>query len=153
MEPVELSVSDDFKQKKKRMVIVAIVVIVLSIVAFGGTFSYSAETVNVMTVEMHINYTGNAGGYFGSSLQYLTANYETMYAGENFSYAVTFTNHGTSPHTINSITAATQGFSIVSMNRNTPLTIQPGASQSVVLLIHLPDHNFSGNLNLSVTAS
>lgn len=153
MEPAEIPVPDDFKQKKKRMIIVAIVVVVLTVVAYAGTFSYSAKTVNVMTVDMTVKYSGTSNGYFGPSLQHLTANYDTLYGGENFSYAITFTNQGNSAHTIQSITSNTAGFSIVSMSGNLPLTIQPGASQKVILLIHLPDYNFSGPLNITVSAS
>ena len=153
MEPAKLSASDDYKEKKKRAIIVASVVIVLALVAFAGTFSYSAKTVNVVRVEMQINYAGGSGSYFGPSVQYLTANYETLYAGENFSYSVTFTNHGTSPHTIHSLNLNTDGFSIVSTSKGIPLTVQPGASQTVILVIHLPKDNFSGNLNLTVSAS
>lgn len=153
MEPVKLQVAEDFRKKRKQMLIVAAVSIMIATAAYFVTFSDSTNTVNVISVELHTTYTGSSSGYFGQSVQYLTANYETLYSGDSYSYTITLTNQGTSAHTVNSITCGTQGFSITSFSQNLPLTIQPGTSQKITLIIQLPDFNFSGNLNISVSAS
>lgn len=152
MEPVVLPVTEEFKRKRKSMAIVAAIVILIAVGAFVTTLSYSVSTVNILTVELNISYTNGSGNWLGPPTQFLTGNYETLYAGGNYQYVITFTNHGSSTHSINGLNLNTTGFSLVSSSENIPLTLGPGESQNVALLIHLPDYNFVGDLDVKVTS-
>jgi hypothetical protein len=153
MEPVKLAVSDEFKKKRKQMIIVTAVAVIISASVYFSAQMDTGRTVNVFSVELHINYAGGTSGYLGSDVQYLTANFKTLQAGNVYTYTITLTNLGTTLHTVDSIYSTSQGFTVVSANPSLPLTLQPGSSQKITLQIQLPAYNYSGNLNLTLNTS
>ncbi|MEM0156148.1 MAG: hypothetical protein QW597_06090 [Thermoplasmataceae archaeon] len=153
MEPVKLAVGDDFRKKRKQMIFVAAVAVIISTSVFFSTQMDTGRTVNVFLVDLHIDYAGGTSGYLGPDVQYVTANFETLQAGNVHTFTVTLSNHGTTTHTVSGLSSATQGFSVVSINPDIPITLQPGSSQKMTIQVQLPDYNYSGNLNLTLVTS
>lgn len=158
MEPVKVPISDEFTRKRKYMAVVSIVAALIALSAFIATSSYSVDTVNIISVKLEISYVNSSNKWLGPSTQFLTANYKTLYAGADYNYSITLTNHYSEPESISDIKVNSSGFSLQFLSSNLPLTtipmtLIPGESQTVFLLIKLPEYNYVGDLVVTIDAS
>jgi|YelNatPaOPRAMG01_1025707.scaffolds.fasta_scaffold02109_9 hypothetical protein len=153
MEPVVLPVTEDFRRKRRMTMIVATVAIIIAVAAFAGFHSYSVKTVNILSVELTILYQNSSEKWLGPQTQFLTANYKTLDGGSIYQYSIVLKNHSSTVQYIDSITSGTNGFSIVTTGHTAPISFNPGQSITIGLLIHLPNYNFVGTLDVVITGS
>lgn len=153
MEPVLLPVTAEFKRKRKLAMIVTVVSVLIAVAAFVGTYSYSVKTVNILSVELSISYENSSTKWLGPQTQFLTANYQTLEGGSYYRYSIVLINHSSETQHLWSITSRTAKFFILETGLQTPMTFEPGQSVNLNLLIHLPDYNFVGVLDLVLVVS
>jgi hypothetical protein len=119
--------------------VVAVEYVVLAIIVLYTT---SLATVDVTAVS--ITSTDGACGSSGHSYSEFTT-----HGGGTGHYALTINRSAASSScTINSVSAATSGFSI--SDANTPLIFQAHATENLTFTVHAPDHAYNGILIIDI---
>ncbi|HZY46201.1 MAG TPA: hypothetical protein VFE96_00240, partial [Candidatus Bathyarchaeia archaeon] len=101
---------------------------------------------------LDINYAGGASnGWLGPS----RTETEPATVDSGNDYSETLSLYSTSAYTekITSITISTEGFSIVSITPNVPITFDPRATVDITVTIHAPDVYYHGPLDIRIDAS
>lgn len=138
---------------KNWIIIGAIIVfIIIAATAVGVIALAPKPSVKISEYQISITYSGSALGYFGPATQ--TINSATSIAGgQKFPLILNITNSGSSVHQVNSITAATPGFTVSSLNATMPVLVSPSQTVSIKLTLQAPNSNFAGVMTLTVSAS
>ena len=153
MIPVRIPVTEELHRNRKRVVIVAVVVSIIVISVFLGLSLNTVGTVNVVGIEVHINYTGNQQGYFGNVYQNFTWNVKTLNAGEEFHFSLPISNYANATRTIDSITVSTGGFTLTGSSGPLPIQIGAHSTQTITLTIKSPNYGYVGPVEINILAS
>ncbi|MGC8562008.1 MAG: hypothetical protein ACP5UZ_01825 [Thermoplasmata archaeon] len=153
MEPVRIPITDQLHRNRRRVVIVSVVVSIITISVFLGLSLNTVGTVNVMGVQVHIDYMGTSQGYFGSTIQNYTWNVKTLYAGEIFHFSLPIYNSANSTMTIGSVSLSTSGFTLLGSSESVPLQIGAHSSHTIVLTIKSPNYGYVGTVDINILAT
>ncbi len=103
---------------------------------------------------MNVVYTGATSGYLGPTSQSISNGNFEVHGGGEFTYTLTFKSSALLlTHSINSISIATDGFTVESVTPQLPYSFSPGSSMMFTLKLKAPDQNFDGPINIVVTTS
>ena len=153
MEPVRIPVTEELHKNRRRAVIVSVVVSIITVSVFLGLSLNTVGTVNVMGIQVHIDYAGTQQGYFGNMYQNFTWNVKTLNAGETFHFTLPISNSANSTRMIESFSISTGGFTL--LGTSAPLPAQMGAhsTQTITLTIKTPNHGYAGSVVINILAS
>lgn len=153
MEPVRIPVTEELHKNRRRVVIVSVVVAIITFSVFLGLSLNTVGTVNVMGIQVHIDYAGTQQGYFGNALQNFTWNVKTLDAGETFHFTFPISNSVNASKMIESISISTAGFTLLKSSISLPMQIGSHSTQTITLTIRSPNHGYVGTVEINILAS
>ena len=103
-------------------------------------------TCTVTGLNVQIQYANINDTYFGPVTQGLSL--QQAYVGDGgqpVTLSFTLSEHAqeTANHSINNITVATPGFTLVSINPNVPIDFSPGSSTVITVIVQSPNSDYS----------
>lgn len=139
------------KQYLKNLVLLCL--IGLGLTVCGCAAAQVLGNVKVTAVNLNVDYS-TTDGYFGPSSQALSTSEFSLFNGQEFTETLTLTNNALLfTHNINSITSATPGFTVLSVQPNLPYTLSKGGSVAITIKMRAPDSEYNGPLNLRISTS
>ncbi len=126
------------------VVVIVVVVLLVAVIATSFYFAFASFRGNVTVTSVSIQSTDNACNLGG-----------TTENGFHTSVGSSVVEHWTigppanaSSCTVHSVTAVTSGFNV--SGANVPLTVAPGVSSQLSVVIHVPGNLFIGTLTVDV---
>jgi len=137
------------------LVIVVVVVSAVLVYVLMREGVSSTPEISITGLNVQIQYPSSEQNYFGASTQTVSIdnppkNVLEIGKGQQFyiSFTLTASALATENHSVNSITATTQGFSVVSVDPVTPITFSPGGSTRITVTFNSPNSNFAGAIGI-----
>jgi hypothetical protein len=149
------------KSHTSRNLLIAIVVGVLIVaIAGAGIMATTNPKTTITAMNVHIQYPNPNDSYFGASSQTIAVTNQQSTSleiakGQQFYLSFAF---GASPlesnsHAITGMRVTTPGFSIVSVNPNTPITLTPGSSTTITITFQSPESYYTGAIDVVFTVT
>ena len=129
------------------------------IVTATPTATYT-QSIEITGINLQIQYAGSDQGYFGSSSQTVTISNQpdqilTVDQGSQFFLYFTLTESSTAPNSdsISAVTVGTAGFTLMSVEPQTPIAFTPGGSHQITVTLTAPQTPFNGPVQLVLSTS
>ena len=119
----------------------------------------AAQSIEITGINLQINYGTSDRGYFGATTQTVTISNQpnqilTVNGGAQFFLYFTLTESSSATtDSISSVTAGTPGFTLVSVQPQTPIAFSPGGSTQITVTLIAPQTAFNGPVQLILTTS
>ncbi|MCW6168324.1 MAG: hypothetical protein LVQ96_01215 [Thermoplasmatales archaeon] len=150
MEPVKTGYSKNFLFSRKRITIISIIVIISVTGFFVGTHMETQNTVNVMWLSIHTQYTGS-DHFFGPNVRYVQQDFHTLNSGTGETFSFSVTNYGHSTHEIAGALITTSGFHLIEVISGINTPIHPAQTVIIKLEVMTPPTDYAGNLNITLS--
>ena len=142
------------KSHRTRNIAAIVIIVIVVLVVIAASFT-STSTITVTGLNVHVQYDGSVQGYFGPTQQSASIGNQpnqvlTLTGGQQFIISDTFTESSlaTGSHSLNNITVTTQGFTIVSVDPELPITFSPGSTVRITITFQAPNSDFNGAVNV-----
>lgn len=113
-----------------------------------------AQSIEITGINLQIQYGSPDQGYFGATSQTVAISNQpnqilTVNAGSQFFLYFTLTESpSATADSISSVTVGTPGFTLVSVQPQTPIAYTPGAAQQITVTMNAPESAFNGPVEL-----
>lgn len=118
-----------------------------------------AQSIEITGINLQIQYGTSDQGYFGATSQTVAISNQpnqilTINAGSQFFLYFTLTESSTAKaDSISSVTVGTPGFTLVSVQPQTPIAYTPGAAQQITVTMNAPESAFNGPVELVLSTA
>jgi hypothetical protein len=114
--------------------------------------------VQITGINLQFQYGASDQGYFGNSAQSIAISNQPnqilkVNAGSQFYLYFTLNAASSGSDSVNSITCGTPGFSVVSVQPQTPISYSASASRQITVTLTAPETAFNGPVQLILTTS
>jgi hypothetical protein len=119
----------------------------------------AAQSIEITGINLQIQYGSSDQGYFGATSQSVTISNQqnqilTVSGGEQFFIYFTLTESSSATaDSISSVTVGTLGFTLVSVQPQTPIAFTPGGSTQITVTLTAPQTAFNGPIQLVLTTA
>jgi hypothetical protein len=155
-----LTVNHKKFRRTRYLLLAAIAALLIVLVIITGFIIITGPKTTVTGLTLHIQYPNADDSYFGAATQSVPinigqSNILEIDKGQQFylSFSFSASNLESINHSITGMTVSTTGFTIISANPNTPITLTPGNSTTITINFQSPSSSYTGPVDVAFTVS
>ena len=156
-QPISPTTISKSHRSRNFVIIAAVGILIVVLVVSGILFTASPKTM-ITGMNLKLQYPNSDDLYFGAISQSIAIGNQPskvleINKGQQFYLSFSFTESSlaTASHSITGMTATTEGFTIVSVSPDTPITLTPGSSIMITITFQSPDSYYTGAVDVAFT--